>query len=37
MKIKEARINICTPGRNYASLIIETEDGVAGQAITRGV
>lgn len=37
MKIKDALINICSPGRNYANLIIETEDGVADQAITGGV
>ncbi|MGA7277165.1 MAG: D-mannonate dehydratase ManD, partial [Desulfocapsaceae bacterium] len=30
MKIIDARVNICSPGRNYVTLILETEDGVTG-------
>ncbi|MGD9211920.1 MAG: D-galactonate dehydratase family protein [Desulfobacteraceae bacterium] len=30
MKITEARVIICSPGRNYVTLIIETEDGLVG-------
>jgi mannonate dehydratase len=30
MKITNARINICSPGRNFVTLIIETNEGVTG-------
>jgi mannonate dehydratase len=30
MKIADARIVICSPGRNFVTLIIETEDGLTG-------
>lgn len=30
MEITDARINVCSPGRNLVTLIIETEDGLTG-------
>jgi len=30
MKITDARVVICSPGRNFVTLIIETEDGLVG-------
>ena len=30
MKITDARVVVCSPGRNYVTLIIETEDGITG-------
>jgi mannonate dehydratase len=30
MKITNARINICSPGRNFVTLIVETDEGVTG-------
>lgn len=30
MKIIDARVIVCSPGRNYVTLIIETEDGLSG-------
>jgi len=30
MKIISARVNICSPGRNYVTLILETENGLTG-------
>ncbi len=30
MKITEARVNVCSPGRNFVTLIIETEEGLTG-------
>ena len=30
MKITEARIVVCSPGRNFVTLVIETEDGITG-------
>lgn len=30
MQITDARIIVCSPGRNYVTLVIETEDGITG-------
>ena len=30
MKITDARVVVCSPGRNYVTLVIETEDGLTG-------
>ena len=30
VKITDARVVVCSPGRNYVTLVIETEDGVTG-------
>src|SRR4051794_30570781 len=30
MRIRDARVIVCTPGRNFVTLRIETEDGVSG-------
>jgi mannonate dehydratase len=30
MKITNARISICSPGRNFVTLIVETDQGVVG-------
>ena len=30
MKITDARVVVSSPGRNYVTLIIETEDGLTG-------
>ncbi|MDA2811890.1 D-galactonate dehydratase family protein [Nocardiopsis sp. RSe5-2] len=30
MKITDARVVVCSPGRNYVTLVVETEDGLTG-------
>ncbi len=30
MKISNARINVCSPGRNFVTLILETDEGIMG-------
>ncbi|SDT42107.1 mannonate dehydratase [Friedmanniella luteola] len=30
MRITEARVVVCSPGRNYVTLVVETEDGLTG-------
>ena len=30
MRISDARVVVCSPGRNYVTLVVETEDGLTG-------
>ena len=30
MRITDARVVVCSPGRNYVTLVVETEDGLTG-------